>query len=428
MRYIAIFCALILATPAHAADDNTRLLDRIAAIVNDDVITEHELDTQVKVIKQQLVDSKTLLPPANILRRQVLEREIVKQIQLQLAKATGIIIDDNALNNTLSNIAAQNNMQVREFADSLENQGYAFAQFREDIRNDMIMANLRQREVINRIVISDQEVENFLATQTVQGNADEEYRLGHILVSVREAAAPADIKTAHVKAESVLATLKKGVDFRQTAVSYSDAPQALEGGDLGWRKAGELPTLFANRVVTMKIGETSELIRSASGFHIIKLLEKRAIAQHVVKQTLSRHILIRPNELLSENDALIRLQELKQRLKNGEKFADLAKSYSDDKASAGQGGDLGWKNPGDFAPQFEKAMDKLGIGQVSDPFQTQFGWHIVQVLERRALENNLEYRQSKAKDLLRQRKLEELHETWLRQLRDEAYVEIKADN
>ncbi|MDH4273535.1 MAG: peptidylprolyl isomerase [Gammaproteobacteria bacterium] len=428
MRRFTTLLAFFAPFIVHAADDNTRMLDRVVAIVNDDIITESELDAQLKVIKQQLADSKTQLPPANILRHQVLEREIVKQIQLQLAKATGIIVDDNALNNTLTTIASQNNMQVREFADSLEAQGYPFVQFREDIRNDMVMANLRQREVVNRIVISDQEVENFLATQSVQGNADDQYRLGHILISVREAASPADIKIAREKAESILEKLKKGADFRQTAVSYSDAPQALEGGDLGWRKAGELPTLFANRVVTMKINEVSELIRSASGFHIIKLLEKRAVAQNKVTQALVRHILIRPNELLSESDALIRIQQLKRRIDGGENFAELAKSNSDDRASASQGGDLGWKGPGDFVPQFENVMDKTAIGKISEPFQTQFGWHILQVMERRTMGNDEEYKLSKAKDLLRQRKLEELHETWLRQLRDEAYVDIKLEN
>ena len=400
-------------------------INGIAAIVNDDVITTEQLRAQIDIIKKQIRDQNNRLPPENILRKQVLEREIIKEIQLQLAKNTGIRVDDNDLNATLNRIAQQNNMSLRQFKDTLESDGYKFANFREDIRNEMILARLRQREVINRINISDQEVENFLSTQATQGNIDDEYEILHILISVPEAASSEEIEKTRKKAQKVLDLLDQGADFKQTAIRYSNGQKALEGGNLGWRKAGQLPTLFSRVVINMKVGDHSGLIRSSSGFHIIKLNNKRSGEKHIIKQTKARHILITPNELTTETDVINRLRNIRERVLGGADFNELAKLHSDDRGSAALGGDLGWVSPGQMVPQFEAAMNSLGVNEISEPFQSQFGWHIVQVTGRRDLDNSQNYTKNKARDLIRQRKVAETTETWLRQLREEAFVDIK---
>ena len=402
-------------------------LNNIAAIVNDDVITSLELDQQIETIRKQLRSQRTPLPPESVLRKQVLEREVVKQVQLQIAKGTGIRIDDNELSSTLTRIAQQNKMSLREFRDALETDGLNFSSFREDIRSEMVLARLHQREIQNRITISDQEVDNFLATQATQGNIDDEYNISHILISVPEAANADQIEETEKKANTILEKLNKGEDFQQVAISFSNGQKALEGGNLGWRKAGQLPTLFSTAVVHMSTGEHSKLIRSSSGFHIIRLNEKRIGVKHIVKQTKARHILIRPNELNTETEIIARLRQLRNRIVGGASFDELAKSHSEDRASAINGGDLGWVSPGQMVPQFEAAMNSLKPGEVSEPFQSQFGWHIMQTLERRDLDNSEEFSQNKAKEFIRQRKIEEMTETWLRQVREEAYVVINSN-
>ncbi len=401
--------------------------ERIVAIVNDDIITQLELDRAVKLVRQQLRERNTPAPSAAQLTRQVLEREIGKQLQLQMAKGTGIIVDDNALNNAINNIASQNKLPIDEFRNALEKDGYEFAQFREDVRGEMIIARLRQREVTNRISITDQEIANYLATQAAQGNVNDEFRVAHILIGVPEAATTEIIDKVKLKAETLLAELQKGADFKQTAISASDGQHALEGGDLGWRKSGQLPTLFAASLLRMKPGEISPLIRSPSGFHIVKLLEKRAGEQHIVTQTKARHILLRTSELATEVDITTRLQQLRDRIEGGADFAELARSQSEDRNTATNGGDLDWVSPGDLVPQFEGVMSALKPNVISEPFQTPFGWHIVQVLERRQLDNSEEFARNEAREFLRDRKIDEQSELWLRQLRDEAYVELKLD-
>lgn len=409
---------------AYATPSN---INSIAAIVNDDVITSLELDQQIETIRNQLRSQNTRLPSENILRKQVLEREVVKQIQLQIAKGTGIRIDDNELSSTLNRIAQQNKLSLREFRDALENDGLNFSSFREDIRAEMILARLHQREIHNRITISTQEVDNFLATQASQGNIDDEYNLSHILIASPEAASADEIERTQKKAKDILARLDAGEDFLQVAISSSDGQKALEGGSLGWRKAGQLPTLFSTAVIQMSAGEHSKLIRSSSGFHIIRLNEKRTGEKHIVTQTKARHILIRPNELNTEIDVMTRLRQLRQRIIAGADFNELAKSHSEDRASAINGGDLGWVSPGQMVPQFEAAMNSLNPGEVSEPFQSQFGWHIMQTIERRDLDNSEEFTRNKARDFIRQRKIEEMTETWLRQVREEAYVVINTN-
>lgn len=432
-----LFATLILVFAASAgfadapqanAPSNIVEVDRIVAIANDAVITRSELDEQIHTIKQQLRQQKTQLPPDALLQKQVLERLISNQLQLQLAASTGIRVDDEVLNKAIGRIAEQNKLSITEFRDVLEKDGVNFASFREDIRNEITMTRLRQRQVDSRINVTDQEVARFLAAQADKGKSDDEYRVSHILIAVPEAASPEQIQTAKQKAQRVLDDLRGGADFKETAIAVSNGQQALEGGDLGWRSAGQLPSLFAPLVGRMKPGDLSDIIRSPSGFHIIKLFDYRSGQIHRVNQTLARHILIRTNELVSDDDASIKLEQLSQRIKNGADFAELARVNSEDKGSAVNGGSLGWVSPGEMVPVFEQAMNELQPGQISKPFKSEFGWHIVQVQERREQDNTEQFNRSQAFDAIRQRKVEEELQIWLRRLRDEAYVEYRLDD
>ncbi len=427
--FLGIFLATLLTAgpaAASAAEGGEIMeLDRIVAVVNDDVITTTELQQQIDIIVRQLRQQRTPLPPLPVLKKQVLERIIVNRIQLQLAAANGIRVDDETLNQTIRRIAERNNLTLAQFRDVIEADGFSFAQFRESMREEIIITRLRQRQVDSRISVSDQEVENFLANQKIQGNANDEYRLGHILIALPEGASPAQIRAARAKAEKILGELRGGADFTQKAMSVSDGQQALSGGDLGWRKAGELPTIFADKVQHMKTGDISNLIRSPSGFHIIKLVDHRNAERHIATQTRARHILIRPNDLTTDEQARELLLQLRERAASGEDFAELARTYSDDKASAVDGGDLGWVEKGKMVPEFEKAMLALQPGQFSDPVKTQFGWHLIEVVDRREIDVTEEFTKNKVREQIYQRKVEEAGANWLRKLRDESYVELR---
>jgi peptidyl-prolyl cis-trans isomerase SurA len=429
IKHLLYLTVLLMISPLATAEINTVPieLDRIVAVVNNNIITKTELDKELDTIKLQLLQQNIRMPPEETLRKQVLERLVINQIQLQLANANGIRVDDETLNNTISNIAAQNNLSLSGFRDALEKDGYDFASFRENIRKEIIMRRISQRNVDSRITVSEQEIDNFIANQKIQGNADDEYRLGHILIGLPETAGPDEIRATRQKAQDILGKLRDGADFSQVAVSVSEGQQALEGGDLGWRKAGELPSLFAEIVPDMNIGDVSDIIRSSSGFHIIKLLDYRGAKPHIVTQTLARHILIKPDELTSDEDAKRLLANIKQQVKNGDDFGKLAREYSDDKASAVNGGDLGWITPGKMIPDFEKVMDALKPGDISDPFKTRFGWHIVQVNDRRDIDDTEDFTRARIHELLFQRKVEEEQMNWLRRIRDEAYVEYRLD-
>ena len=430
MKYLLYPAILLMISPLATAEISSTPveLDRIVAVVNNNIITETELDRELDTIKLQLRDQNIRMPAEDTLRKQVLERLVINQIQLQLADANGIRVDDETLNNTISNIATQNNLSLSGFRDALEKEGYDFARFRENVRKEIIMRRISQRNVDSRITVSEQEIDNFIANQKIQGNADDEYHLGHILIGLPETAGPDEIKATRQKAQEILDKLRSGADFSQVAVSVSEGQQALEGGDLGWRKVGELPSLFADIVPEMNIGDVSDVIRSSSGFHIIKLLDYRGAKPHIVTQTLARHILIKPDELTSDEDAKTQLENIKQQIKNGEDFGKLAREYSDDKTSAASGGDLGWITPGKMIPDFQKVMDTLKPGEISDPFKTRFGWHIVQVNDRRSVDDTEDFTRSKIHELLFQRKVEEEQMNWLRRIRDEAYVEYRLDN
>lgn len=425
-RPLFVGLLLVLSLHAHAAvREPEQPLDRIVAVVNNDVIVMSELQQRMRLVRAQLRQAGTPAPPASVLRRQVLEKMIMDRLQLQLAKSSGLSVDDDTLNRTIQNIAQKNGLTVRQFRDVLEQGGYDFSKFREDVRNQLLISQLQQRDVTSRITVTPREIENYLATKAQQGAAAKDYHLAHILIAVPEAASPEQIAAARKKADGVLQQLRNGADFAQTAVAVSDDPQALHGGDLGWRKGSELPTIFANIVPKMHPGEISGLIRSPSGFHIIKLLGVRGQARHVITQTHVRQILIRTNEVTSNADARTQLEQLRERIENGASFAELARAHSDDRASAINGGDLGWVNPGQVVPRFEKVMNSLQPDQISEPFRTQFGWHILEVLGRRQYDGTEEVKRSQAAEAIRRRKTEEALQSWLRQLRDEAYVELR---
>ncbi|EIJ44202.1 parvulin-like peptidyl-prolyl isomerase [Beggiatoa alba B18LD] len=409
----------------------TQLLDYIVAIVNDDVITALALQDEVRATEAKLNEQKIQIPSRQVLERQVLESLIMGKIQLQLAARTGINVDDNALNETMRKVAAQNNLDLQKMRMVLEQEGLSFNQFREDIRNRLIIQRLQQRQVVNRVNVSPREIDAFLLAQAKQetGKTATEFRLFHILVAVPEAASPEVIAQKQKRAEDILIQLRAGADFQKTAVAMSDSPQALEGGDLGWRRLGEIPNLFADALSRLQVGETSDVIRNASGFHIIKLVDKRGqSAQNIVTQSRVRHILIKTSEVMSDFEAQARLEGIKERIEKGENFADLAKAYSEDYASANNGGALDWVNPGDMVPEFEQTVIRSPLNKISDPFKSDFGWHILEVLERRQQDNTEQASRMKATEQIRQRKIAEDLQTWLRQLRDEAYIEYRLNS
>lgn len=422
-----IFIALWLLAIAIFGQVNAQTLDRIVAVVEDDVILERELDREVTAVSNKLRSTNVMMPPEFVLRKQVLERMIVDKLQRQLAARSGIQVSDEMLRNSVADIAARNNMSVERFKQELANQGMDYQAFEENLRNEIIINQLRGREISSRIKVTDAEVEHYLETQSSAGATNMQYHIGHILVSVPSGASASTIQKAKEKADRVVEDLRNGKDFREMAISVSDDDNALKGGDLGWRSIGQIPTLFTDIVRTMGQGDISDPIRSPSGFHIIKMLETEGSAQHIVTKTKVRHILIKTNELIDDTEAQKRLLALKERIMDGDDFATLARSHSDDKGSALNGGSLDWVGPGALVPPFEEAMNKLPINQISNPVQTQFGWHLIQVLARESQDNSEQFRKDKVRDEIRKRKIEEETELWLRRLRDEAYVEIELD-
>ena len=426
-RALAVFLALLALVAALPAVAAPQTLDRIVAVVNDGVILASDLQQEMTTVKQQLRQRHTPLPPDDVLRGQVLERLIMKKVQLEMADRVGVTVDDNTLNQALRRIADRNHLTLSQFRDALESQGMSFSAYRSQLRDEIIISRLRQRQVDNRVHVSPQEIDEHLATQTA-ADKDSEFLLGHILVALPEAASAKQIEAARAKAEAIRQSLLNGANFETTAAAKSDGQNALDGGRLGWRKASQLPTIFADQVLGMSVGDISQIIRSPSGFHIVKLLDRRSSDTHVVTQTHARHILIKTNKVVTSRDAEMRLESLRERIVHGEDFGKLAQTHSDDPASAANGGDLGWITPGTMVPAFQKAMDGLEPGQISQPFRTQYGWHIVQVLGRRKHDSTKEYRRAKAAKEIRDRKSEEALELWLRRLRDEAYVEKRLNN
>ena len=419
-----------LAPPAGAQTrelaDKGELLDRVAAVVNDGVVLQSELEEQQLVVAQRLKQQGLELPPQNVLRQQVLERLVIQEIQMQRAKRAGIRIGDDNLNAALADVAQRNNLQLSQLPEALAAQGIEYASYREGIRKELTLTVLRQRDVIQRINVSPRELEQFLEKQKTRPSELNEYNISHILVAVPQAATPQQLDEAARRAADVYTRAKGGEDFARLAVAYSNSQTALEGGSLGWRKGPEIPTVLADLVVKLKPGEVSEPLRTPSGYHIVRLNEVRgADQQTVIEQVHARHILLKPTEIQDDATVEQRLLTLRTRIVKGEDFAGVAKVTSEDPGSASEGGDLGWSGPGTFVPEFEKVLAGLKDNEISMPFRTQFGWHIIQLLGRRQFDNTDDLRRQRAFAQLRESKADEETELWLRRLRDEAYVEYK---
>ncbi len=427
--------ALVLACFAGgpAAAQRISLVDRIVAVVNSQVVTSSELAERVAVAERQMKRQNTPVPEPHLLERQVLERLILEKAQLQMAKETGIRVDEVQLDRALSKIAENNKMTLAAFRTVLEGDGLKFERFREEIRNEIVLTRLRQREVDDKIQISDSEVDLYIAESQGPGASvgDVEYNIAHVLIRLPEQASPESIQTAKARAERVISEAKGGADFAKLAASFSDAPDALAGGQMGWRAHDRLPELFASALKDLRPGEVSAVLRSPAGFHLLKLLERRGgsggLAGVPVRQTHARHILIKTSEVVSENDARRRLADLRERIVNGADFAELARLNSED-GSASRGGDLDWVYPGDTVPEFERAMDELKPGEVSQPVKSPFGYHLIQVLERRVAEVSDDRKKMQARVTLRDRRADEAYQDWLRQLRDRTYVEIRLED
>ena len=400
------------------------VLDRIIAVVNEGVVLQSDLDRETQNVLAQLSTRGITPPEPSLLRAQILERLILTRVQTQRAQQAGIRVDDRELNEVLNGIARQNNMTLTAFAEMIRSEGADFLAVREQVRDEVLVARLKQREVDNRVNITDQDIALYLAGEP--GNDDTEFRLSHILVAIPEGATPEQREAARTKADGLLKQLKDGADFGQIAASSSDGQQALQGGDLDWRTSDALPTLFLQAARRLKPGEVSPVLEAAGGFHLIKLVETRGSGERqTVNETLARHILIRPDALRTEEQAQAQIRELQARLEKGDDFAKLATEFSNDPGSKNAGGDLGWQPPGVFAPEFQSALDVLEPGQLSAPFRSQFGWHIAQVMERRTRDVTVEARRARARSALTQRKSAEEYDTWLRRLRAEAYVEFR---
>ena len=428
----ANFLATVLvlsASPAPAAlpefDAGSRPLDRIVAIAADDIITRRELDERLREARAQMQRRGTALPSAEVFERQVLDRLIIERLQLQEAKRLGIAIDDFTLNDTLQRIAANNGLTLAEFRTQVIAEGIDFPRFREQVRNEMAIERLRRRQVDARIQVSDQEIDDLIASERGALGENVEYHVAHILIAIPEGATTEQVRAAQSRAAAIRAQALAGEDFASLAAERSDAAQALEGGDLGWRAMSQIPTVLARALALLEPGGISEPVRSPSGYHIIKLLDVRGGKRHIVTQSHVRHILIRPTALVTDEEARARLQSLRNRILAGEDFADLARANSDDSGSAMQGGDLGWADPGDFVPDFTSAIDLLAPGEVSEPFRTPFGWHIAQVLDRREHDSTRESLRAQAREFIRDRKRAEEIDLWLRRLRGEAFVEYR---
>ena len=428
--------------PAAAAKQRVKpeLADAIVVVVNDDVITRNELAQRMAFVERNMKAQGVALPPAAEFRKQVLDRMIIDRAQLQVAKEDGLRVDDLMLDRYLARIAETNKMNMQQFRDQIEHDGTPFGRFRESIRDEILMQRVREREVEGRLQITESEVDNYIAAQNGTGAAaQQELQLAHILVGIPENAMAEQINARRNKAEDLLRQLKAGGDFAKIAATYSDAADALQGGDLGWRNQDRLPQLFLDAVGQLKEGEVSGIVKSANGFHIVKLVGKRAVsmvragagaapAAPTVQQTHARHILIKVNQVVTATEANRKLLELRERLINkAATFEDLAKLYSND-LSASKGGDIGWIYPGDTAPEFEKAMDALQPGEISQPVQTQFGYHLIQVVERKSDDVSKERQRLLARGAIRERKLDEATQDWLRTLRDRAYVEFRQDD
>ena len=411
---------LSTALTAHAG----QALDEAVALVDDDVVLKSELDRRVSSVRQDLAARKVRMPPDDVLRQQVLDRLITDNVQLQMARRAGVRVAEQELAQIIENIAKENNMSPEQFRLKLASEGLSYELFREDLRNEVLISRVRQGAVGRRVFISEQEVDAMMETLAAEGENRTEYHLGHILLAIPESASTDDVRAASSKAQQLVSKLRDGADFAELAIANSAGQEALQGGDFGWKTANQLPTLFASAAKSLSPGQISEPLRSASGLHILKLFDSRGNERVVVQQTLARHILIKPSTILNEVEAEKKIRDLHQQVKNGGDFAALAKTHSEDPGSANQGGELGWANPGTFVPAFEQTMAGLQPGEISEPFRSEFGWHVMQVLERRDDDQTAERKRQQAYRVLHSRKYDEEVESWVREIRDQAFIKI----
>jgi peptidyl-prolyl cis-trans isomerase SurA len=403
-----------------------QLLDRIVAVVNEGILLQSELDTQTGMIVRQLREQNTQLPAPEVIKGQVLEQLILKELQLQRARRLGIQVPDAMLNATLSQVASRNGLTLTQLPQAMAADGIDYATFREDMRADMMIEALHQRDVVARIQVSDREIERYLERQESNANEQVDYDLSHILIAIPSSSRPEEVANAEQRAGEVHNRLVQGEDFAELAITYSDGQNALEGGSLGWRKGGQLPGNFEQIVSELSPGQFSAPVRSPSGYHILMVNDVRGTEKFVVLQTHTRHILVRPDEILDDNAIRAKMQRIRQRIvDDGEDFADVARLESADPGSAPKGGDLGWTSPGSFIPAYEAEVAKLSPGEISQPFRTDYGWHIVQLLDRKERDTTDEVKRDRAIQAIRSGKQEQETDIWLRQLRDEAYVEIR---
>lgn len=428
MRALVSLLFLLLLTPLAMAA--VAPLDRIAVVVDDSAVLQSEIDKRIADVQFQFAQRKSPLPPDDVLRKQVIEQLVLETLQLNMATRAGIRIDDGELNNSLTEIAKQSGLGLLAFQQKLDaTPGASYGEVREQVKNELMINKLRQRRLQDRIRITEQDVQNFLKSPSGQAELASEFRLGHILIALPDEASPQDIASGEEKSKKVLSELAAGKDFAQLAATYSNAETALKGGDLGWRKAAQLPTLFAEQAEKMQTGEVAGPVRTPGGFHIIKLLAKRGGDEMRVKQWQVEHILIKPTEILSSEDAKQKLEDIRSKITAGTvKFTDAARINSDDPGSARQGGSLGWVSAGDMVPEFDKQMRSIELNKLSEVFQSSFGWHILQVSGVRDQDVTDQYRAGMARQALYARAYDEELASWLRELRNDAFVEIRSSN
>ncbi len=418
---VASALLMFAASTASVAAD---VLDEAVALVDDDVVLKSELDRRVDTVRRDLTARNVKVPPDTILRQQVLDRLISDNVQMQMARRAGVRVSDQELAQVIENIARESKMSAEQFRLKLAADGVNYEIFREDLRSEIQISRVRQGAVARRVFISEQEVDAMVAAIAAEGENRTEYHLGHILLPVSENASTDEVRELSERATQLVKKLREGADFAELAIANSAGQEALQGGDFGWKTANHLPTLFASTAKLLRAGEVADPVRSASGLHILKLFDSRGNERVVVQQTQARHILVKPTTILSESEAEKKIRDLLAQVKAGADFAELAKKNSDDPGSANQGGDLGWANPGMFVPVFEQTMATLQPGEISEPFRSEFGWHIMQVMARRDDDQTDERKRQQAYRMLQNRKFDEEVEAWVREIRDQAFIKI----
>jgi peptidyl-prolyl cis-trans isomerase SurA len=427
MKFIALLTTFALTSFSVSSNAALVVMDRIAVVVDQDIIMQSEIDERMKSIKAQIAaDPETKAPPNDVLQRQVIERLILENLQLQTADRAGIRISDDELNEALSGIASQNQMTLTQFRVALANDGVSWPAMREQVRREFAISRVQQGVMRRRIEVTEQEIDNFLATEVGRSVTSDQYRLGHILIALPSNSFAKDIRAIRDQAESISTRLQAGEDFGSLAIEFSEDQNALEGGDMGWRKPAQLPSMFADMVSDMKAGDVKGPIKSGRGFHLIKVMEKRgATSEGQIKQTQVRHVLIQPNEIRSESECLDLASSLREEIVEGRDFAEVAKLYSDDPGSALGGGDLGWSRAGVFVPEFESTMKAMDVNQISAVFKTIHGYHFIEVTGRRVEDFSERFKMGQAENYLRNQKFDEELDNWQREIRDKAFVELK---